>query len=70
MIWHQPIFFRSLARLPSLVAEASSREWDENMLACALSAIAAAKGQPAIAEAAQELTPDVATQFMEWFSEQ
>lgn len=64
-----PAYFRSLARLPSLVAEASSREWDENTLVCALSAIAAAKGQPAVAEAVQELTPEVATQFLEWFHE-
>jgi hypothetical protein len=64
-----PPYFRSLARLPSLVAEAASREWDENTLVCALSAIAAAKGQPDVAEAVQELTPEVATQFLEWFLE-
>ena len=63
-------YFQSLARLPSLVAEASSREWDEDMLACALAAIAAAKGHPAVAEAVQELTPEIATQFMEWFHDQ
>jgi hypothetical protein len=60
-------YFDARARLPSLVATAANREWDGNTLACALSAIAAAKGYGAVAEAAQELTPDVATEFMEWF---
>lgn len=64
-----PAYFEALNRLPSLVAAASSREWDDDLLVCALSAIAAAKGQTAVAEAIQELTPDVAEEFMEWFFE-
>lgn len=64
-----PAYFESLNRLPSLVAAASSREWDADFLACALSAIAAAKGQTTVAEAIQELTPDVAEEFMKWFFE-
>ncbi len=60
-------YFQSLSRLPALVAAASSRQWDEGFLCCALSAIAAAKGQPAVAEAALELSPEVASEFMEWF---
>jgi hypothetical protein len=36
------------------------------MLVCALSAIAAAKGHPDVAEAAQEFTPEIARDFMEW----
>lgn len=64
-----PAYFKSLARLPALVAAAASRQWDEGFLCCALSAVAAAKGQPAIAEAVLELTPDVAGEFMEWFFE-
>jgi len=35
---------------------------------CALSAVAAAKNQPAVAEAVLELSPDVAMQFIEWLS--
>jgi len=62
-------YFDALARLPSLVAEASARDWDADFLQCALSAIAAAKGQPLVAEAAQELSPEVAGEFMEWFFE-
>jgi hypothetical protein len=62
-------YFDALARLPSLVAAASAREWDPDFLQCALSAIAAAKGQPLVAEAAQELSPEVAGEFMEWFFE-
>ena len=64
-----PAYFDSLARLPSLVAAAASRQWDEGFLCCALSAVAAAKGQPAVAEAVLELSPEVAGEFMEWFYE-
>lgn len=64
-----PTYFESLSRLPALVAAAASRQWDEGFLRCALSAVAAAKGQPAIAEAVMELSPEVAGEFMEWFYE-
>ncbi|MBU0622597.1 MAG: hypothetical protein KJ795_12205 [Gammaproteobacteria bacterium] len=64
-----PAYFESLSRLPTLVAAAASRQWDEGFLRCALSAVAAAKGQPAIAEAVLELSPEVAGEFMEWFYE-
>jgi len=62
-------YAEALGKLPGLVAAASSREWDASFLACALSAIAAAKGFPAVAEATQELTPEVAGKFMDWFFE-
>jgi hypothetical protein len=62
-------YFDALAKLPALVAAASAREWDADFLRCALSAIAAAKGQPLVAEAVQELSPEVAGEFMEWFFE-
>jgi len=60
-------YFGALACLPSLVALAANRDWDDGTLACVLSAIAAAKGKGAVAEAVQELTPEVASEFMEWF---
>jgi hypothetical protein len=60
-------YFAALVCLPTLVAAAAVRECDGGTLACILSSIAAAKGYGAVAEAAQELTPDVATEFMEWF---
>jgi hypothetical protein len=60
-------YFAALGQLPSLVAAAGPKEWDEHFLACALTAMAAAKGFPAIAEAVQELTPLVAAEFLEWF---
>lgn len=63
-------YFESLARLPALVAAASTRPWEPGLLACTLAAIAAAKGQPAIAEAVLELSPEVAQEFLEWFSAQ
>jgi hypothetical protein len=62
-------YAEALSQLPVLVAASSSHEWDEDFLACALSAIAAAKGYASVAEATLELTPDVAAEFMEWFSE-
>jgi hypothetical protein len=58
----------ALARLPALVATASaSRRLEPGLLACALSAIAAANGQPEVAEALLELTsPEAASGFLEW----
>ncbi|HRD64784.1 MAG TPA: hypothetical protein PKY50_01380 [Candidatus Competibacter sp.] len=64
-----PAYFESLSRLPSLVGAAAARPWDEGFLCCALSAVAAAKGQPSVAEAVLELSPEVAGEFMEWFYE-
>jgi hypothetical protein len=64
-------YFESLSRLPGLVAQASNRPWEAGFLACALSAIAAAKGQHAIAEAVLELSsPQVAEEFMAWYVDQ
>ncbi len=65
-----PAYFASLSRLPALVAAAAERDWDEGFLRCALSAVAAAKGGTVVAEAALELSPQVAGEFMEWFYEQ
>jgi len=64
-------YFESLSRLPALVAvaAASVREWDATFLSCALSAIAASKGQVAIAEVLQDLSPETAKEFLQWFSE-
>jgi hypothetical protein len=58
---------RALRQLPSLVAAAASREWDGDFLPCALAAIAASKGFPTVAEAALELSPDIATEFIDWY---
>jgi hypothetical protein len=65
----QSAYFQSLSQLPALVAAASSRAREPGFLACALAALAAAKGQSAVAEAALELTPEVAMEFLEWFAE-
>ncbi len=64
-----PAYFNSLSRLPSLVAEAASCEWDEDLLLCALSAIAIAKGRPTVGEAVLELSSEVAEEFLEWFNQ-
>jgi hypothetical protein len=60
-------YFAALAKLPSLVAAAAVRPWDSEFTACALAAVAAAKGNPRVAEAVLELTPEVAEDFLEWF---
>jgi hypothetical protein len=59
-------YFAALRQLPALVARAADREWDEALLICALSAIAAAKGYVRVAEAAQELSSSVAEEFLQW----
>jgi len=64
-------YFDSLARLPGLVAQASGRQWEAGFLACALSAIAAAKGQHAVAEAVLEMSSQqAAEEFLEWHFDQ
>jgi hypothetical protein len=63
-------YFDALAELPQLVAAASHREWDGDFVAVALAAVAVTKGHVAVAEAALELTPEVAAEFMGWFREQ
>jgi hypothetical protein len=65
----QAAYREALNKMPALVAAVSSRDWDEDLLVCALAAIAAAKGYPAVAEATLELTHEVATQFMTSFAE-
>ncbi len=60
-------YFEALARLPALVAQAASRPWEPGFLACTLSAVAAAKGHHAVAEAVLEMSsPEVAQEFIEW----
>jgi len=60
-------YFEALARLPGLVAQAGDRPWEPGFAACALSAIAAAKGHHAVAEAVLEMSsPEVAEEFIEW----
>jgi hypothetical protein len=62
-------YFASLSRLPGLIAAASAREWDSDFLRCAMAALAAAKGNEFLAEASLELSPDVASEFLEWLDE-
>jgi hypothetical protein len=59
-------YLEALAHLPSLVAQAV-QPWEPGFAACALSAIAAAKGHHAVAEAVLEMSaPEVAEGFIEW----
>jgi hypothetical protein len=59
-------YFAALGRLPALAAVAASRDGDAEFLCCALAAIAAAKGEAAIAEVLLELTPAVAQDCLDW----
>lgn len=63
----QIAYAESLARLPALAVQALHGQLDPGRLACALSAIAAANGQHAMAEAALEISsPQIAEEFLEW----
>jgi hypothetical protein len=59
----------ALAALPRLVAASAVRAWDDEFLACALAALAAVKGSSDVAEAALELTPEVAGDFLAWLDD-
>jgi hypothetical protein len=63
-------YFGSLRQLPSLIAEAASRDWDGDYLACALSALAAAKGYGLVAEAVLELNAESAEKFLQAVNDQ
>lgn len=63
-------YFAALRRLPSLVAAAASRNLEPEFVGCCMAALAAAQGQPAMAEAALELNPELAEQYLEWLAEQ
>jgi len=56
----------ALAALPRLIAAAAGRAWDDEFLACALAALAAAKGSASVAEVALELTHEVAEDVLAW----
>ena len=60
-------YFDALSKILTLVAATFDRDWDADFLRVALAAIAAAKGETAVAEAIFELTPDVANEFNEWW---
>jgi hypothetical protein len=62
-------YFEALQRLPALVSAASHASWSPEHLGCCMAALAVAKGQPAMAEAALELTPVLAEQYLARASE-
>ena len=63
-------YFDALQRIPALVARAGEKEWSAAFAACALSAVAAARGQHALAEALLELSePEAVSEFLEWAEE-
>ena len=57
-------YFESLKAIPRLVALASVQDWDETDVRCALSAIAASKGQHALAEVLMEMSANDAKEYM------
>jgi hypothetical protein len=64
----QPAYDEALSKLPALAGAAAAHEWNSDFLACVLSAVAAAKGFPIMAEAVLEMSPKTATEFLSWFS--
>jgi hypothetical protein len=63
-------YFAALSGLPALVGSAANRDWDDAMLQSALAALAAAQGRGSVAEAILELSPEVASKFLDWFYDQ
>jgi len=63
----QVAYSSALAKLPPLAGLASASDWDTEFLVSVLATIAACKGYTSVAEAALELTPDTADEFLEWF---
>ncbi len=63
-------YFDALGQLPALAAAAASRPWDNDMVACVLAAIAVAKGDVSVAEAALELSPEGAASYLQWLADQ
>jgi len=51
-------YSQSLIRIPDLIANAASNEWDDDFRCAALAALAACKGSPEMAEVILELTPE------------
>jgi hypothetical protein len=66
----EPAYTEALSRIPALAAAAASRPWSAEMLQSVLSAIAAVKGDVAVAEAGLELSPEIAASFLMWLEEQ
>ncbi len=62
-------YIEALQRLPTLVAAASRTTWSPKYLGYCMAALAVAKGQPTMAEAALELSPELAVRYLEWASE-
>jgi hypothetical protein len=59
-------YFQSIKRLASLVGEASSSDWDESLLAAAMSALAVSKGFARIGEIAQELDAQTSEELLHY----
>lgn len=63
-------YFASLKRLPGLAAQAAAERSDAPFTACALSAVAAALGQHAMAEVILEMaSPEIAQEVLDWINE-
>lgn len=56
----------ALGRLAQVLAATAGRNWDESFCRVAAASLAAAKGQPDLAEAILELEPGLIQNFMEW----
>ena len=65
----QQAYFDSLVSLPMLAARWADKAWSDSDLVCVLSAIAAVKGHPAIAETVIEMSDSNAADVGAWLRE-
>jgi hypothetical protein len=59
-------YFSALKQFPRLAALAAAVPWDETITRSALAAVGASVGQHQIAEVLMDLSPAVASSFMQW----
>ncbi len=59
-----PAYIGALRQLPVLIGAAAGRAWGADFLRCAMAALAAAKGFAEVAEAAMELSPELAPRVL------
>jgi hypothetical protein len=62
-------YFAAIARLPSLVAEASAATWDADMTAVACAAIAVAKGKWRLAELLINIEQSDYAEVLSWYQD-
>lgn len=63
-------YFAAVAALPALAGRWAEKPWSDADLACAMGAVAAAKGHVAVAEAVLEIDDSNAEEVLQWLVEE